>query len=135
MLSPILLVNNFRYYSSLKLPFRHNSSHKNLFFSACYIWNDGVSLRELDQKFPLVGLIEYGIFYLESIFRYSKVFRVHAILHDAAGAVRLQNGKGSCYCYMIGRGPNCCLLGHVTGLVFCLYVKVFLPSSFNLFDF
>ena len=35
---------------------------------------------------------------------------------------------------MIGRGPNCCLLGHVTGLLFCLYVKIFLPFIFNLID-
>ena len=36
---------------------------------------------------------------------------------------------------MIGRGPNLCLLGHVTGLLFCLYVKLFLPSIFNCVDF
>ena len=36
---------------------------------------------------------------------------------------------------MIGRCPNCCLLGHVTGLCFCLYVKIFPPSIFNLIDF
>ena len=36
---------------------------------------------------------------------------------------------------MIGRGPKSCLLGHVTGLLYCLYVKLFLPSNFNSFDF
>ena len=36
---------------------------------------------------------------------------------------------------MIGRRSNYCLLGHVTGLLFCLYVKIFLPSIFNLIDF
>ena len=36
---------------------------------------------------------------------------------------------------MIGRGPNSCLLGHVTGLLFCLYVKFILPSIFNSVDF
>ena len=60
---------------------------------------------------------------------------MHAILHDAAGAVRAHSGKGSGYCYMIGRGPNLCLLGHVTGLLFCLDVKLFLPSIFNSVDF
>ena len=72
---------------------------------------------------------------VDSVFRYSKVFRLHAILHDAAGAVRLQTGKGPGFCYMIGRGPNLCLLGHVTGLDFCLYVKLSLPSIFNSVDF
>ena len=63
------------------------------------------------------------------------VFRLHAILHDAAGAVRVHSGKGPDYCYMIGRGPNSCLLGHVTGLLCCLNVKLILPSIFNSVDF
>ena len=71
---------------------------------------------------------------LDSVIRYSKVFRLHAILHDAAGAVRTHSGKGPGYCCMIGRGPNLCLLAHVTGLLFCLYVKLFLPSIFNSVD-
>ena len=89
----------------------------------------------MDQKFDFVGLIGYGNSSFDSVFRYSKVFRLYAILHDAAGAVRSHSGKGPGYCYMIGRGPNYCLIGHVTGLFFCLYVKHFLPSIFNSVDF
>ena len=48
------------------------------------------------------GRIGYGDSYLDSVFRYSKVFRLHATLHDAAGAVRLQTGRGPVYCYKIG---------------------------------
>ena len=88
----------------------------------------------MDQEFPFGGLIGYGDSQLD-IFRFSKVFRLHAILHDAAGAVYLHNGKGPGYCYMIGRCPNSCLLGHVTGLLYCLYLKLFVPSIFNLVDF
>ena len=72
---------------------------------------------------------------MEFLFRHFKVFRLHAILHDAAGAVRAHSGKGHGYCYIIGRGPNSCLLGHVTGLLFCLHVKIFLPSIFSSGDF
>ena len=89
----------------------------------------------MDQKFEFGGLIGYGNSYLDSVFRYSKVFRLHSILHDAAGAVRAHKNKGPGYCYMIGRGPNSCLLGHVTGLLFCLHVRIFLPSIFNFFHF
>ena len=89
----------------------------------------------MDQKLKFGGLIGYGNFYLDSVFRYSKVFRLHAKLHDAAGAVRAQIGKGPGYCYMIGRGPNSCLLGHVSGPLFCLCVKLSLPSIFNSVDF
>ena len=130
----LLLVGFFRYYLSLKLPFRHISARKNLFFSACYIWNDKISLQVIDQKFPLSGLIGHGNSYLDSILYYSKVFRLHAILHDAAGAVRSHLCKGHGYYYMIGQGPNSCFLGHVTGLLFCLYVKNFVPSIFNSVD-
>ena len=85
----------------------------------------------MDQKVKF----GYGDSCLEFLFRHFKVFRLHATLHDAAGAVRAHSGKGPGYCYMIGRGPNSCMLGHVTGLLLCLYVKIFLPSIFNSVDF
>ena len=125
----------FRLYPGLKMSFEHNNVRKNLFLSACFCWDSRLSLREMDQKFEFGGTIGYGDSYLDSVFRNSKVFRLHGILHDVAGAVRLQTGKGPGYCYMIGRGSNGCLLGHVTGLLFCLYVEIFLPSIFNLIDF
>ena len=89
----------------------------------------------MDQQFKYGGTIIYGDSYLEFLFRHFKVFRLQAILHDAAAALRANSGKGPGYCYMIERGPNSCLLGHVTGLLFCLYVKIFLPSIFNSVDF
>ena len=125
----------FRLYPGLKLSFEHNSVRKNLFLSACFCWNSRLFLREMDQKFPFGGLIGYGNSHLDSLFRYSKVFRLLAKLHDAAGAVRAHSGKRPGYCYMIGPGPNSCFLGHVTGLLFCLYEKFFLPSIFNSIDF
>ena len=104
------------------MTFEHNSVRKNLFLSACFCWDSALSLREMDQNFKTGGLIGSGNSCLDSLLRYSKVIRLHAILHDVAGAVRAQSGKGPGYCYIIGRGPNSCLLGHVTGQLFCLYV-------------
>ena len=89
----------------------------------------------MDQKYIFGGTIGYGNSYLEIFFRHFKKNRLPAILHDAAGAVRAQNGKGSGYRYMVGRGPNSCLPGHVTVLLFCLYVKTFPPSIFISVDF
>ena len=117
------------------MTFKHKSVRRNLFLSACFCWGSALSLHEMDQKLIFGGLIGYGNSCLDCVFRYLKVFRLHAILHDAAGAVRAHSGKGPGYCYMIGRGPNSCLLGLVTGLLFCLYVKVFLPSNFDSVDF
>ena len=130
----LFLMNIFRLYPGLKLSFEHNSVRKNLFLSACFCWDSRLSLREMDQKYKFGGTIVYANSYLELLFRHF-IFRLHAILDDAAGAVRAHSGRGPGYCYMIGRGPNSCLLGHVSGLLFCLYVKIFLPSVFNSVDF
>ena len=99
----LFLVSVFRLYSGLKMSFEHNSVRKNLVLSACFCWDSGLSVRELDQKFKFVGLIGYGNFCLDSVFRYSNVFRLHAILYSAAVAVRSHSGKGPGYGYMIGR--------------------------------
>ena len=117
------------------MTFKHNGVRKNRFLSACFCRDSALFLREVDQKFKFGGLIAHGNSCLDSVFRYSKVFRLHAILHDAAVAVRSYSGKGPGYCYIIGRGPISCLLGHVTGLLFCLHVKIFLPSIFNSLEF
>ena len=92
----------------LKMSFEHNIVRRNLFLSAGFCWDSRLSLREMDQKFKFGGTIGYGDSYLDSVFRYCKVFRVQEIVHDAAGAVRLQTGEGPGYCYLIGRGPNSC---------------------------
>ena len=56
----------------------------------------------MDQKLEIGGTIGYGDSYLEFLFRLFKVFRLHAILLEAAGAVRAHSGKGPGYYYMIG---------------------------------
>ena len=131
----LFLMSIFRLYPGNKKSFEHNSVRKDLFLSACFCWDSRLSLREMDQKLKFGGTIGYGDSYLEFLFRHFKVFRLHAILHDAAGAVRAHSGRGPGYCFTIGRGPNSCLLGHLTGLLFCLNVKIFLPSTFNSVDF
>ena len=72
---------------------------------------------------------------MEYRFCSSKVSRLHAILQDAAGAVRAHSGKSPGYSNMTVRRPNSCLLGHVTGLLVCRFFKLFLPSVFNAIDF
>ena len=118
-------------FPGLKLSLEGIHARQNLFLKACFCWDSRLSLREEDQNFKIGGTIGYGDSYLEYTFCRSKVFRLHAILHNAAGAVQAHNSKGPGYCYMIGRGTNSCLLGHMTGLLFCLYLKGFPPSIYN----
>ena len=130
----LLPMSIFRWYPGLKISFENNSVCKILSLSACFCLDSRFSSREVYQKFKFDGTIGFGDSYLEFLFRHFEVFRLHAILHVAAGAVRAPSGNGPGYCYKIGRGPNSCSLGHVTGLLFCLYVKLFLPSIFNSVD-
>ena len=53
-----------------------------------------------------------------------------SIFHKWQHIVRTHSGNGFGHCYMNGRGPNSCLLGHVTGLFSCLYVNsIYVPFS------
>ena len=85
----LFLISIFVLYPGLNMSFEHNSVRNNLFLSSCFCWDSRLSLREMDQKFKFGGKAGYGDSYLDSVFRYSKVFKLHAVLHDAAGTVRL----------------------------------------------
>ena len=128
-------MSKFRLYPGLFMSIAQNSVRKNLFLGARFCGNSGLSIREMDQKFNFVGTIGYGDSYLEFFIRHFKVSRLHAILHDAVGAEQQHSGKAPGYCYMIGWGPNSCLLGQRTRLLFRLYLKLFLPSIFISVDF
>ena len=144
------LISVFRLYLGLKRSYEHISVRKSLFLSACFCWDSGIFYVRWTKNLNLMDSLVMEIFFWTLLFVYkneiqspnkkskfvdSKVFRLHAILHDAAGAVRSHTGKEPGYCYMIGRGPKSGLVGPVTGLLFCLYVKFFLPSILNTVDF
>ena len=76
------------------MSFKHISVCKNILLSAYFCWDSRLCVQEMDQKFEFVGTIGYGVSYLEFLLRLLKVFRLHAILHDAAGAVPVHKGKG-----------------------------------------
>ena len=63
----LFLISVFRLYPGFKMSFEHNSIRKNLFRSACFCWDSGLSLREMDQKIIFGGLIGYGNSCLDSI--------------------------------------------------------------------
>ena len=104
-LDVLFLMSVFRLYPGFKMSFEHNSVRKNLFLSACFCWESRLFLREMDQKFKFGGTIGYGDSYLEFLIHLFKVFRLHAILRDAAGAVRANSGKGPGY-WSKGPGPE-----------------------------
>ena len=84
----VTLLNIFNCYSSIFPMFPNNEKQKNCFLAACKIWDQNINLEEIDQNFPHRGLIGYGNSFLDFFLARSKVFRLHAILHDSAGAVK-----------------------------------------------
>ena len=82
-------------YSGLKLcsPFK-TILRKKLLLSVCHCLDPKISLHEMNDFYTHGGLIGYGVPYLDSVLRFSKGFRLHAILLDAAGAVYTEKSKG-----------------------------------------
>ena len=89
----------------------------------------------MDHIFLFGGVLGYGEAYWDFVFSHSKVFILHATVHDAAGQVGSHRCKVPSFCYNFGREPTSCVLGQVTGLVTCFYKKLFLPSIFNSVNF
>ena len=103
-----LLISTFRLYLGVQLSFEHIFARK-VFFKCMLHVSVGILdffIREMDQKCNFGWIINYGDTYLEFLFRQFKVFRLHSILEDTAGAVRAHSRKGPGYCYIIGRWPN-----------------------------
>ena len=124
-----------RLYPGFKKTFEHGSVRKKIFSTAGFCWDYRLSLREMVLKLKFGETTGYCYSYLVSSFRLFKVFRLHAILHHGAGAVRAHSDKDLGYCYMIGRGAISCMLAVVIALFFCLYVKLFPSSIFKSSDF
>ena len=93
----VTLLNIFNCYSSIFPMFPNNEKRKNCFLAACKIWDQNINLEEIDQNFPHGGLIGYGNSILDFFLARSKVFRLHAILPDSAGAVKGTTTIVTCY--------------------------------------
>ena len=130
----VILVNIFNCYGNILSMFPENEKRKNCFLAACKIWDENINLEEINQKFPHGGLIGYGNSFLDFFFARLKVFRLHAILHDSAGAVKATTNKGPGYCYMLPNFPSSCFLGHLTGLIFCVFIKFYHTQIFKMLD-
>ena len=112
--------------------FRKNEKRKDWFLAACKIWDENKNLEENNQKFPHGGLIGYGNSFLVFFFARLKVFRLQAIIYDSAVAVKATTSKGPGYCYMLANVPSSCYLGHLTGLIFCVFIKFYHPQIFKM---
>ncbi len=120
------LIRNFNYTTGT---FPENTKRKNYFLAACLLLDKNCDVFEVNIDCPHGGTIGIGNSKLHHILKYSKVLRLHAIFHDAAGFMKAQHDIGPGYCYLFSNFPiNSCFLGHISGITYCLYLKLF--SSF-----
>ncbi len=117
------LIDNFDFTTSI---FPTNHYRKNYFLAACFTIDFKVDLDVANEKCPYGGLIGIGKSRLDNYLRRYKIFRLHAILHDAAGFMKRYSDSGPGYCYACPYVKiNSCFLGHVSGIIYCLYLKYF----------
>ena len=78
---------------------------------------------------PYGGIIGIDNSSVDKYLKISKVLRLHAILHDAGGFIYERYSS-----YMLPWKSSNCFSGHLSGILFCLYIKVFHPSIFHLLE-
>ena len=82
----VILVNKFNCYGSIYPGIEKNAT--TVFLAACKIWDENKNLGEINQKFSHGGFIGYENSFLDFFFARLTTFRLQAILHDSAGAVK-----------------------------------------------
>jgi len=125
-------------YNLVKYLFPKNSKRKNAFLAVCYCIDKEINLHDINDLVPYGGLIGPGDSRMDIWFKHSKLFRLHAIFHDAFGFMRSNFNVGPGYVYALTEKPifiNSMFLGHVTGLVYWLYLKIFHTKEFNRLKF
>ena len=116
-------------YLTVAQKFPQNSIRLNYFLSACEVFNE-------QDKFDHDIALKLGIdnSSLDHQFKSFKVFRLHAVLHDAGGFIYERYNQGPGYSYMLPWKSSNCFSGHLSGILFCLYIKVFHSSVFHLLE-
>ena len=112
--------------------FPQNSIRLNYFLLGCEFFNDQ---ENFDHDIALIlrpfgGLIGIDNSSLDHQLISFKVLRLHA-----AGVFiyeRCKQGPG--YSYMPPWKSSNCFSGHLSGILFCLYIKVFHPSIYHLLE-
>jgi hypothetical protein len=114
-----------RCYFHYKSKFIENSNRKNLFLATCSFIDASVDIELISASCPYGGLIGVDDSKLENILNRFKLFQVHAAFHDACGYMKREYKSGPGYVYAVSCPISNCLLGHITGLTMCSYIKIF----------
>ena len=83
---------------------------------------------------PYGGLIGIDNSSLDKYLKVSKILRLYAILNDAGGFIYDIYNEGPGYSYIFPWKSSNCFSGHLSGILFCLYIKIFCPSYYHLLE-
>ena len=112
--------------------YKHTSYRPLYLLADCSLLDPDVDGEIAFNFRPYSGFFEIDKSRLDPLLKRRKVLRLHARLHDAAGFIKDCRNKGPGYVYAFRYSPvNNCLLGHFTGLLFFLSVKLFHSHLFR----
>ena len=117
--------------------FPKNTQRNKAFLAVCYSINNEINLQFVNQFDKFGGLIGPGENKLHHFFKCLKIFRLHAIFHDAFGFMRSTYNVDPGYLYALSEKPffaNSMLLGHITGLTYWIVLKLDKNSIYQEFS-
>ena len=119
-------------YEAIETKFCRKSTRQKYFLAACLLFDPNIDLNIALKLRPYGGTIGIDNSSLDNYLKFSKVLRLHAILHDAAGFVKEYSGKGPGYGYTVYSPLSWCIIGHLSGVLFCIAAKLINRRFFNL---
>lgn len=120
-------VTDLRKINEIRLALQCNDAtldcRKACFLAACLCIDPTIGIDCAEKLRPYGGLIGVDNSRLDHYLNSSKILRLHAALHDAAGFAKEYSDTGPGYVYAVACPIRSCLAGHLTGILFCSYVK------------
>ena len=129
--TPIDLKIIHKIFTSLKQFYPDNSNQRKYFLAACslfFVSSDNPNCEILIKLRPYGGLIGFDNSSLDKYLKKSKILQLHAILHDAAGFIYDFCQQGPKYCYMLPWNYKNSLMQQLSGIAFCLFIKLKKPE-------
>ena len=122
-------------YQQVKKEYSGYSERYLYFLATCFYLDPDLDLDIALKLRPYGGLIGIDNSTLDKYFKCYKTLRLHAIHHDVSGFVFEHSEKEPSYSYVLPCSVTNENLRHVTGVAFCLYVKIFKKNLFSLLEF
>ena len=97
-----------------------------------------MNLHDIKDFAAYGGLKVPGKTYMDPCLNYFKLFRMHAVFHDAFGFMKSNFDLGPSNVYAVTEKlltVNNMLLGHLSGLAYWFYLKLFRGTLYEQFAF